>query len=372
MFEWIKNLTKKKPKLSYDIKVNILENINKPEIIKQEPVRLVKPEPKRDIFYKEQIDMNLNDLKFIWLVVVDTTGLNKATRDYNEEQGSSGGVNDARKLGHLGIKTFAFVNAPDINAAKGIFWKTLTIKNKAARPFLKEIARATRVTNFTQIFPVLTRVGAVWNYVGGRDEAMPGQQSPLAKQAELTGKDPYGNDSSSLYHPAQPYMPEMENAEIQKGELGNLSAEDRKVLNSQPKPAAAIPGMPAGITPEMMQAMAAFMAMMQNGGKMPAAPAPVQPATTRATRQYDELTEEELATIDGAKLPMDNDADDPELAQSINEMRERGSKGIDLNFDDEKLDPNEMAKMAKQVQAINPQPENKVLDKKKRRVAEDG
>lgn len=357
MFKWVKRLFNKNNKVEYDS--NILPN-NTPRLKIKEPDQPEPPkEPEPPKQEKKRIYMDPSDLNNIWLVVVDTTGLDKPTRSFNEGTGEGGDdAVDARKLGPLGIKTFAFVNAPDVNAAKGIFWRTLGAKNPAVRRLLAEIARATRVTNFSQIFPILTRTGVVWNYVGGPKEALPGQQSNLARQKELAGRDAYGNESAREYQPAVPEIPDGIQTKVSKADLSNMSAEDRRVLQSQQSQTPQMPQMPANgqmNQQQMMQMMQMMMAMMQNNTQ----PQPPPQAIVQDTRNLHELDAEDQAIIESNKTQLSPEENDPELQRQIQEMKDSGSKQLDSSVLDDEIDPAELARMAKMTQAITPtNPEN--------------
>jgi hypothetical protein len=372
VLKWLTDLFGRKKKVSYDICVNIIESTPRVKI-RQETAPLPPPPKKQETI--KGITMNADDLRNIWLVVVDTTGLDKATRNYNESNPdeSGDGVIDARKLGPLGIKTFAFVNAPDLNAAKGIFWRTLGAKNPRIRGMLAEVARATRVTNFSQIFPILTKTGIVWNYVAGPKESLPGQQSALARQKDLVGKDQYGNESAREFEPAVPQIPDGVQTKVDQRDLGHLDAADRKVLNGQQNNQnPGTPAMPGNMSQEqMMQMMQMMMAtMMQNGGKMPAAP---EPAKVTEARTFDQLSAEDMDAINSTITPLSRDESDPDLQKQIQAFKNKGSKEINMDtIEDDSIDPQEMANMAKMTQLINPQnPEQAAVKKKKRVVDSD-
>lgn len=357
MFKWIKRLFNKNNKVEYDSNILPLNGTRIKIKLEPDPEPPKEPEPPKQ--EKKRIYMDPSDLNNIWLVVVDTTGLDKPTRSFNEGTGEGGDdAIDARKLGPLCIKTFAFVNAPDVNSAKGIFWRTLGAKNPAVRRFLAEIARATRVTNFSQIFPILTRTGVVWNYVGGPKEALPGQQSSLARQKDLAGRDAYGNESAREYQPAVPDIPDGVQTRVSKADLGNMSAEDRKVLQSQQNQQPQMPQLPANgqmSQADMMKMMQMMMTMMQNGAQ--AAPPPR--AIVEDTRNLHELDAEDQAIIESNKTQLSPEENDPELQKQIQEMKDSGSKHLDASVLDDEIDPEELARMAKMTQAITPtNPEN--------------
>jgi hypothetical protein len=304
--------------------------------------------PKKKELPKKEVIMNPSDLNNIWMIVVDTTGLVKATRSFNESTGEGNDdAVDARKLGPLGIKTFSFVNAPDINAAKGIFWKTLGANNPAIRRFMPEVARATRVTNFTQIFPLLTRTGVVWNYIGGPRESLPGQQSKLFQTKELAGSDAYGNVSAREYQPAPPQIPDGIETKVNPKEI-QLEAADRKVLNSNQSTPAANGGVMD--QQQMMQMMMQMMAQMQamNGGKLPAMPQ--QPQYTDRSQDISSLSADDIAAIESNKTQLSPEENDPELQKQIAELKSRGGQQI-VDFD-ESIDQRELEKMAKTTRSL--------------------
>jgi hypothetical protein len=366
VFKWLKNIFKKTPTIAYDIGVNVVSEPVQRIKIRQETAPIEEP-TKKQIEKPKEIYMNENDLNNIWLVVVDTTGMDKATRSYNENNPdeNSGGEVDARKLGPLGIKTFAFVNATDVNAAKGFFWRTLGAKNPAIRRYLAEIARATKVTNFSQIFPILTKPGIVWNYVGGKNEAMPGQQSNLAKQKELAGRDMYGNESAREYVHVAPQIPDGVQTQVTKNDLRDLTPDDRKVMQSN-QPQAQMPAMNPNMTPQqMMQMMQMFMATMAAQAQPP-----VQQVSNEPSRSIHELSSDDIAAIESNRTEMAPDENDPDLQRQIQAINESGKKGFDASLLDDAIDPTELAKMAKTTQSIVPRsPEQAAATGKgKRRV----
>lgn len=368
MFKWLfTKFKKKEPEVASDIPLKVI--LEQPRIKIKQNIEPVKEEPPKQI--KKEIVMDYHEqLRNIWLVVVDTTGLVKATRSYNEATGEGGDdMVDAKKLGPLGIKTFAFVNAPDLNAAKGLLWRTLGAKNPAIRRFLPEIARATKATNFTQIFPILTRTGVVWNYVGAKNEALPGQQSAIQK-GELVGKNQYGEESARDYEPAVPSIPDGGETKVSKSDVGQMTAADRKILESQGQ----MPQVNGNMTPQqMMQMMQMMMTMMQNGGQM-APPTPPRATYTERSQSADELSAEDLASIDQNIQPLAPEETDPDLQRQIESLRERGNSA-QVNIDlDEQLDQSELERMAKMTEQINfkkSEEEAPTRGKGKRRVAPD-
>jgi hypothetical protein len=373
VFGWLKKLFKKEtlaPSKEDDfqlpgVRIKIRQDTAKPPEQKKEiPKEKVIPKTK-------EIHMDDKFINAIWLIVVDTTGMDKKTFSYNESTGErdeGGGENDPRKLGPLGIKTFAFVTAPDINAAKGVFWRTIGARNPATRRFMPEIARATKATNFSQIFPILARgMGVCWNYVGSASESLPGQQSAINQRAELVGKNPYGDVSAREYQPAAPQIPDGIETKVNPNEVGSVSAEDKKVLQSGIK-TPQMPQMPMGNMnqQQMMQMMQMMMQMMQ-GGMQPQQPPP-QATFTEQSQNISSLSADDIAAIESNKTPLSQPETDPELEKQIAEIKSKGGHNPDLSSLNEDIDPEELDRMAKMTQAINPRSDDAPVQKKGKRV----
>jgi hypothetical protein len=365
VFKWLINyFTSPKEEPTKEETLDELALLIKKNSIKiKEEIKPTTPEARKPEIKKERTMATdyYEQLKTIWLVVVDTTGLSKTTRDESDD----GFVNDARKLGPLGIKTFAFVNAPDINTAKGLLWRTLGARNAATRRFMAEIARATRVTNFTQIFPLLTKMGMVWNYLGGTNEYLPGQQSALARQSELAGKDAYGNDSAREYQPAAPVVPDDVETRVSKNDLSGLSAEDRKVLQSNQQTMPNMPMMNGNMNPQQMMAMMMQMMQMMSGQQPMQAP----PATQLTpARSISELSAEDAALVESTITPISPNVEDPELERQIEDMRARKGQGMAVgNIESDDVDPEELAKMAKMTETISPKTPDEVSENRRKR-----
>ena len=97
-------------------------------------------------------------------------------------------------------------------------------------------------------------------------------------------------------------------------------------------------------------------------------PTPPQPAIVTETRNFNELSAEDMAAIDSTKTPLSKEESDPELQKQIQEYKDGGSKGIDTASLDEEIDPAELARMAKMTKLITPQTPEQVASKKRKRI----
>lgn len=348
LLTWLKGIfNKKKQKIEVKILWNISES-NKSNTIKEKIKPKIVETKKADIQQPKEIKMDFNNLRNYWLIVVDTKSMASSKQAKDDNDSSPGNELNAKALGMpLGLKTFSIVNAPDIATAKGLFWRTLTATNPGSRGLIQVIAAATRATNLTQILPILSKPGSVWNYIPGPRESLPGQQ-PIPRD-NLMARDQYGTESAVEYNHVPPTLPEDYVTKVDKKDIGTLSAADRKLLgNDQANQNA---------TPEAFSQMAAnpqlFMEMM---AKMMATMAgnqvkPELPKSERLGSVY-ELDQAELAAIN-QKDPsgITEEYNDEDLQKQIENFRHKDTK-VDLKIHDNDISSDEINNMAKMANSL--------------------
>jgi hypothetical protein len=348
LLKWLKGIfTRKKQKIEVKILWNVSDS-NKSNVIKEE-IKTKNAELKKvDIQQPKEIKMDLNNLRNYWLIVVDTKSMSSSKQAKDDNDSSPGNELNAKALGMpLGLKTFSIVNAPDIATAKGLFWRTLTATNPGSRGLIQVIAAATRATNLTQILPILSKPGLVWNYIPGPRESLPGQQ-PISRD-NLMARDQYGTESAVEYSHVPPTLPEDYVTKVDKKDIGPLSAADRKLLgNDQTN---------QNVTPEAFSQMAAnpqmFMEMM---AKMMATMAgnqvkPEPPKMERLGSVY-ELDQAELAAINQRDPSgISEEYNDEDLQKQIENFRHKDTK-VDLTIQDNDISSDEISNMAKRANSL--------------------
>lgn len=348
MFKWLKGIfNKKKQKIEVKILWNISES-NKSNTIKEKIKPKIVETKKADIQQPKEIKMDFNNLRNYWLIVVDTKSMASSKQAKDDNDSSPGNELNAKALGMpLGLKTFSIVNAPDIATARGLFWRTLTATNPGSRGLIQVIAAATRATNLTQILPIISKSGSVWNYIPGPRESLPGQQ-PIPRD-NLMARDQYGTESAVEYNHVPPTLPEDYVTKVDKKDIGTLSAADRKLLgNDQTN---------QNVTPEAFSQMAAnpqlFMEMM---AKMMATMAGNQvkpePAKSERLGSVYELDQAELAAIN-QKDPsgISEEYNDEDLQKQIENFRHKDTK-VDLTIQDNDISSDEISNMAKRANSL--------------------
>jgi hypothetical protein len=348
LFKWLKGIfNKKKQKIEVKILWNISES-NKSNTIKEKIKPKIVETKKADIQQPKEIKMDFNNLRNYWLIVVDTKSMASSKQAKDDNDSSPGNELNAKALGMpLGLKTFSIVNAPDIATARGLFWRTLTATNPGSRGLIQVIAAATRATNLTQILPIISKSGSVWNYIPGPRESLPGQQ-PIPRD-NLMARDQYGTESAVEYNHVPPTLPEDYVTKVDKKDIGTLSAADRKLLgNDQTN---------QNVTPEAFSQMAAnpqlFMEMM---AKMMATMAGNQvkpePAKSERLGSVYELDQAELAAIN-QKDPsgISEEYNDEDLQKQIENFRHKDTK-VDLTIQDNDISSDEISNMAKRANSL--------------------
>lgn len=343
MFNWIRNLFKKKPQ---KVEVKILWNIEDKRIKEKEYKKENKQkELKKQYNSIKETPMDYNNIKNYWLIVVDTKGIASSKQARDENDNSPINEINVKALGQLGLKTFSLVNAPDVITAKGIFWKTLMATNPQSRPYIQIISAATRVTNLTQILPVIAKPGSVWNYIPGPRESLPGQQ-PISRD-NLLAKDKYGSESAVEYSHIPPSVPEDYVTQVDKKDIGSLTEADRKIMSSNNNSQMDMTSMSNLVNdPKLMMEMMAKMLQTLTANQQTNQRKKEEPTFERLSSIHD-LNQEELNAIN-QKDPREivQEEEDQELQEQILNFREN-KENVNIEIQSDDISSDEIKQMAK-------------------------
>ena len=274
---------------------------------------------------KRDQDMDLNLLRHIYIVTLDTTNRPEARQVFRRE----------------GIQNFYFVYAKANKADEEI--------NMAKQIVLSTFARNAAVVNSAQYCLKATPIAAIlgslgpqrnfWTYIPMGGQRLAGQQAVPPSPDRLLRTNEYGDPTSKEVVIPSP----KDVSPINKVNADDVVKKKAVEVNENLE----MPTDPSQMTPEMMFAMMQkMMSMMGNQNqKKPAAPTKEELESVGEAVPFDKLPEKQKAKIrKDKKIQIGQDVKDPELEKQIQQTLQKGIPSAeaalgDIDMDD--VDPNE-------------------------------